>query len=91
MPYVYYDELPEGMEAAEVVEQANYDALANELAGAISQRDEALDRLEKSQRETRDAKAKYASLVLDGGTTKQEPGEPPKDTPRGATIRSLFE
>ena len=90
MPYVYYDELPDGLEAVDVIEQANYDALADELAGAIAQRDEALEKLEESRKETRAAKAKYANAVLGG--KKEEPAQKGSqdDRPKGATIKSLF-
>ena len=91
MPYVYYDELPDGLEAVDVIEQSNYDAIADELAGAIAQRDEALEKLEESRKETRDAKAKYANAVLSGKKTEPASNDDPKDGPKGATIRSLFE
>ena len=92
MPYVYYDELPDGLEAAEVIEQANYDALADELAGVISQRDEALEHLEEARKETRAAKSKYADLILNGRPQDERKADPKQnDGPKGATIRSLFE
>ena len=92
MPYVFYDELPEGLEAAEVVEQANYDALADELAGVISQRDEALEHLEEARKETRAAKSKYADLILNSGPKDGKKADPkPDDRPKGVTIKSLFE
>ena len=91
MPYVYYDELPDGLEAVDVIEQANYDALADELAGAIAQRDEALEKLEESRKETRAAKAKYANAVLGGKKDEPAHNDDPNDGLKGATIRSLFE
>ena len=91
MPYVYYDELPDGLEAADVVSQENYDALADELAESNGQRDEALTQIEEARREAREARAKYAQAILDG-KPKQEPDpEPdPEPKPTGATIASLF-
>lgn len=87
MPYVWYDELPEGLEAAEAVAQDHYDALADELAGVTEQRDEALTLLEESKRETRAAKSKYADLIL--GSNKETKKEP--DTaPKGTRIADLF-
>ena len=60
MPYIYVEEVPEGTEASEVVSQEHYDSLAEELAATVGQRDEALQHLEESRKETRAAKAKYA-------------------------------
>ena len=89
MPYVYYDELPDGLEAADVVSQEHYDALADELAASNGQRDEALKKIEEARKEAREARAKYAQAILDG-RPKGDP-EPRQDSkPTGATIASLF-
>lgn len=90
MPYVWYDELPEGLEAAEAVAQDHYDALADELAGVNEQRDEALTRLEESRRETRAARSKYADLILGSDKEKKEPEEKPDTAPKGTRIADLF-
>lgn len=92
MPYVYYDELPDGLEAADAVSQEHYDALADELAASNTQRDEALEQIEEARREAREAKAKYAQAILDG-KPKQEPDpkQDPEAKPKAATIASLFE
>lgn len=91
MPYVYYEELPEGAEAAEVVSQEHYDALAEELAGAMEQREEALTQIEEAQRAAREVKAKYAQMILDGNKSKDaESKEIETPTPKGTTIRDLF-
>lgn len=92
MPYVYYDELPDGLEEAQVVSQEHYDAIAEELAASNAQRDEALTQIEEARREARATKAKYAQMILDG-KPKQEPDpEPdPEPKPKAATIASLFE
>lgn len=88
MPYVWYDELPEGAEAAEVVTQENYDRLADELAGTITQRDEMIERLEEARREARETKSKYAQMILDG--SKHQERDEPEDRPRATTIDSFF-
>lgn len=91
MPYIYVDELPEGTEAAEVVSQENYDTLADELAATVGQRDEALQHLEESRKETRAAKAKYAKYVLDGGGTREAEKEPEvQPKAHGMTVDRLF-
>lgn len=91
MPYIYVEEVPEGTEAAEVVSQEHYDTLADELAATVGQRDEALQHLEESRKETRAAKAKYAKYVLDGGTKdKSEDQKPEAPKAEGMTVGKLF-
>ena len=91
MPYIYVDEVPEGTEAAEVVSQEHYDSLADELAATMGQRDEALQHLEESRRQTREAKAKYAKYVLDGGSKdKDEDQKPEAPKAEGMTVGKLF-
>lgn len=89
MPYVFYEELPEGLEAASVVSQESYDALAEELAGAMDQRETALGQIEEARREAREAKAKYAQMILDGNKTKTEDPKT-EPAPKGTTIADLF-
>ena len=91
MPYVFYEELPEGLEAASVVGQEHYDALAEELAGAMDQREEALTQIEEAQRAAREVKAKYAQMILDGNKSKtEEPKETETPKAKPTTIRDLF-
>ena len=91
MPYIYVEEVPEGTEAAEVVSQEHYDSLAEELAATVGQRDEALQHLEESRKETRAAKAKYAKYVLDGGSKdKDEDQKPEEPKAEGMTVGRLF-
>lgn len=91
MPYIYVEEVPEGTEAAEVVSQENYNSLAEELAATMGQRDEALQHLEESRRQTREAKAKYAKYVLDGGSKdKDEDQKPEAPKAEGMTVGRLF-
>lgn len=90
MPYVFYDELPDGLEAADVVSHENYDTLAKELAATVEQRDQALETIETARRETREAKAKYAKLILDANKqgSPKEPEDAPK--PTGKRVADLF-
>ena len=53
MPYVFYDELPEGLEAAEAVSTKDYDELVNKNADLASQ-------LDQMGRDLREARKKYA-------------------------------
>ena len=92
MPYVYYDELPDGLEEAQVVSQEHYDALAEELSASNGQRDEALTQIEEARREAREARAKYAQAILDGKPKREdEPEQNPDPKTKAATIASLFE
>jgi hypothetical protein len=91
MPYVYYDELPDGLEAADVVSQEHYDALADELAASNGQRDEALTQIEEARKEAREARAKYAQAILDGKNRQEPEHEDEPDTKsKGTTIADLF-
>lgn len=90
MPYIYVEEVPEGTEAAEVVSQEHYDSLADELAATVGQRDEALQHLEESRRQTREAKAKYAKYVLDGSKPHDEDQKPEAPKAQGMTVGKLF-
>ena len=64
MPFVEYDELPEGFEAADVVPRADYDAVIAERDQVIEQRDGAISRAQVAEDEARKAKAKYADAFL---------------------------
>ena len=72
--------------------QEHYDALADELAASNNQRDEALTQIEDARREAREARAKYAQVILDGKTKQEtEHRKDPEPKPKAATIASLFE
>lgn len=53
MPYVFYDELPEGLEAADAVSSKEYDELLNTNADLAAQ-------VDKLGRDLRESKKKYA-------------------------------
>lgn len=89
MPYLFVDELPEGAEEADVVSHADYDAIAEELAGVTAQRDEAMEQIAEARREAKDARGKYASLMLEMGKHPQR--EDNGNQPKATTIDSLFE
>lgn len=76
MPYVYYDELPEGTEAADVVSREDYDSVVTERDSYATQRDDALTRIEGAQREVREVKARYADAILGSNQRSQEPKAP---------------
>ena len=89
MPYILVEEVPEGMEAVDVVPRADYDTAVSERDQYAQQRDDALGQIAQAQQEVRDAKARYADYILGGSkhdnTSKTET---PKHGPLSA--RELF-
>lgn len=90
MPYVFYEELPEGAEEAQVVEQSVFDSVQTSYEEACAARDDAIEKLTRTHDELRDYKAKYAKVVLDGVGGSGTMDEEGNGKPTGATITSLF-
>lgn len=88
MPYIMVEEVPEGMEAVEVVPKSDYEAAISEIDHYQQQRDDAIEQIAAAQREAADAKAKYADYILSGGSRKQTPKPEPRTNPINA--RELF-
>lgn len=76
MPYVYYDELPDGATEVDVVPRADYDSVVSERDATAQQRDEALGQIEEARREVRDAKAQYADAILSANRKPKLPEQP---------------
>ena len=90
MPYIMVEEVPEGMEAVDVVPRADYDAAITERDSYAQQRDDALSRIEQAEQEVRDAKAKYADYILSGTSGKQDPPQESKVEHGPLSARELF-
>lgn len=90
MPYVFYDELPEGMEEAQVVEQSVFDSIQTSYEEACVARDDAIEKLARTHDELKEYKAKYAKVVLDGAGGSDTGGQEGDSKPTGATITTLF-
>lgn len=89
MPYILVEEVPEGMEAVDVVPRADYDTAVSERDQYAQQRDDALGQIAQAQQEARDAKARYADYILGGSKPNNTTNsEPPKHGPLSA--RELF-
>lgn len=89
MPYILVEEVPEGMEAVDVVPRADYDTAVTERDQYAQQRDDALGQIAQAQQEARDAKARYADYILGGSKPDSTPKtETPKHGPLSA--RELF-
>ena len=93
MPYIMVEELPEGVEAADVVERTEYDALSSRLSDAEGQRDRLLERAETLTSELSESRKKYADAFL-GAAQAQPPKEPeqePDPEPKHKTsFKQLF-
>lgn len=72
MPFIEVEEIPEGVEAADVVARADYDAIVAERDTTMQQRDDALTQIEEARKEVRDTKAKYADAILSANREPQE-------------------
>jgi hypothetical protein len=89
MPYVFYEELPEGMEEADVVERAELDSTLSELETAREQRDQAIERAESAEDSLRKSREKYANTFLK--SPRPRGGEPEPQAQIGPTsISDLF-
>lgn len=90
MPYVYYDELPEGMEESNVVDRAEHETLLESLRTAESMRDAAIQRAEDFESQLHEQKKKYAETFLSKSPAPKghEPVKEPNSTPQ--TFEDLF-
>lgn len=64
MPYVYYDELEDGMEAAEVKGVEEYNALEAQRTALQEQYDTLVTERDSLSKELMDAKTKFANAFL---------------------------
>ena len=87
---MYYDELPEGMEEVDVVTREEYDGVVGERDGLRDQLYDSTQKLESARKDANDAKAKYASLVLNMGSDGQNNGDGEGNGKKGFTTDDLF-
>lgn len=91
MPYYYYEEEVEGMEAADVVERSEHDTVVKELDEVRVQRDAAISRAEAAEAGWEEAKEKYANAFLTTpARVKKEMEEHVKNDGRPKTYAELF-
>ena len=76
MPYIEVVEVPEGADEADVVERARYEELLAQLKSAEEQRDRLAEEVVEGRDKLRDAKARYAGLVLDSREAKHQEAKP---------------
>lgn len=90
MPYVYYEELPEGSEGADVVSRSDYDTAISERDQYAQQRDDALTQIEEANKEAREARAKYAQYILDTNSQSKNDNSASKQDAKPVTINDLW-
>lgn len=91
MPYVYYDELEEGMEAAEVRGVDEYNALETRNAELQEQYDTLVTERDSLSKELLDAKTKFANAFLSSPQKmKQENAADLKHEDEAMTYDKLF-
>ena len=73
MPYVYYEQTPEGADEADVVSREDFEAVASEYEELSRQRDALADSVDILTKDLDREKARYAQLVLDNANkTKRD-------------------
>lgn len=90
MPYIYIEEVADGMEVADVIERSEYDKVVEERDAYEKQRDDAIAKINDAEKEVREAKAKYADYILSGSGQQQKPTEPKKIEHGALSARELF-
>lgn len=91
MPYVFMEELGEGMEAADVVERDEYETLKTERDVFELERDENAQRIDTLKAELESAKAKFAEAFLTEPTKmKARQSEDIKQDGRATSYSELF-
>ena len=76
MPYIFVEEIEEGVEYADVVSAEDYSTLQASFEDLVMQRDAAIERAEAGEAEAKRMKDKYASRFL---TTAAQAKEDLKD------------
>lgn len=91
MPYIYTDTEEEGVEYADVVSRADYDAVIEERDAYLGQRDEAIDRAEEAEAEAIRMKEKYANRFLtNAAQAKKDLGDDVKRDTGARSFKELF-
>ena len=88
MPYVYMDELPDGMEEAAVYSEEDYDGVAALLEQAQSENTELAAERDNLARELDAAKTKFANAFL---SSPQHAGQVQKQEAREEDMPSTFD
>lgn len=79
MPYVFYEEVPEGAEEADVVTRENYNLMVDERDEFAKQNASLAESLEQANSKTREVQKKYADALL-GSQQTQRTQTKPKNT-----------
>lgn len=90
MPYVFYEEIPEELEEADVVERTEYEQLKEDFEAVQKQRDEAIERAETAEAGWEKAREKYANAFLTTPSRVKEEHSGESEKLTAQTINSLF-
>ena len=90
MPYVFYDEVPEGMEPASVVELSEHESLLESLRMAENMRDAAIEKAENLEKDLYEQKKKYAETFLSKPQNPLNFIEPQEPAHSPQTFSELF-
>lgn len=91
MPYVYMDELPDGMEEATVYSEEDYDGVAAELELARAENTELATERDNLARELDAAKTKFANAFLSSPQhAKRVQEQEVREEDRPSTFETLF-
>lgn len=91
MPYVFVEELEEGVEGADVVERSEYEQLRASVDELASQRDTLIERAETAEKDAREARDKYAhAFITSPQRIKEENSRDVRRESRPSTYSELF-
>lgn len=88
MPYVFVEQVEEGMQEADVIERSDFDALSEELESVRNQRDSAIERAVKAEEDYGKMREKYANTFLTSKPKKEEMSKPINLAPQ--SLEELF-
>ena len=83
MPYVFVEELIEGLEEADVVERSELETITSERDEARQQRDDAIERAVKAESDLTAQKEKFANTFFQ---QRSQMPKPNKNMPKPATM-----
>lgn len=89
MPYVFMEELGEGMDAADVYSADDYNAIVTERDGLVAERDALIGERDSLTNDLNDAKTKFANAFL--SSPQQAKQSNAEDMRREDTVLSFDE
>lgn len=90
MPYVFYEEVPEGAEEADVVTRENYNLMVDERDELATQNASLAESLEQANSKTREVQKKYADALLGSQQKQREQPKPKTEKLAAQSFSELF-